>query len=358
VNSRKLQRWTDLLVALLRHGLGATFTELSRDVPGYELGDQPSERDKATVKRMFERDKAELIAFGVPIETVEHGDEIEKYRLRSSNFYLPYLSVAGGAKRPNRVDKDGYHSVQQLAFEPDELAAIASAAARAEKLGDPLLAESARSAARKLAFDLPHIGAGSHDEVLVHAERLDRSLVAELDFALLGRKRLSFTYRSFSTDSTTTRTVEPLGIFFLNSHWYVAAREEEGSPVKNFRVSRMRDVKANRASPQTPDFAAPPTFNLRDHTRSRLAWELGDADANEAVVEFESSHGSVVPWLQLGAQVPGHAKRRAFRVRQLERFARWILSFGGAAKAISPPALEESVRRMARETLARYEDAT
>ena len=354
----KIQRWTDLLVGLLRHRLGATFTDLAEDVPAYALPRRPTERQKATVKRMFERDKAELLAFGVPIETIGREDEIEKYRLRPADFYLPYLSIldhSGRRKAPRRVDRDGYHSVQALAFEPDELAAIGTALARVQKLGDPLLAAHARSASRKLAFDIPGIEGDDQDDVIVQAERVDPAVFPVLNEALLGRKRITFTYRSMSGDSTSARAVEPLGVFFLNSHWYLAARELNAHVVKNFRVSRMTRVAANRSRPQSADFAAPDDFDLRDHARSRQAWELGDADAVDAVVEFTAHSGAAAPWLQLGALVPGEPARRAYRVKSPERFIRWLMSLARAAKPVSPPQLVDAYRNSLRATLRRYE---
>lgn len=358
MRSSKLQRWTDVLVALLRHRFGATFTELSDDVPAYRLPDRPTEKEKATVKRMFERDKDELLAFGIPIETMGSGQEIETYRLRPTNFYLPYLSIVQGAGRgasPRRIDRDGYHSVQKLSFEPDELDAIGAAAARVQKLGDPLLAEHARSAARKLAFDLPDLDDAAQDAVIVRTDRLNTAIVSALNDALVARKRLSFTYHSMAGDSVGRRSVEPLGLFFINGHWYLAARDSGSDTVKNFRVSRMRRATANRARPHTPDFTVPPAFDLREHAKSRLAWELGDAEAIEAVVAFTVRTGAVQPWLQLGAAVPGQPDQRAFRVRALDRFVRWVLSLGGAAEPVSPPEFVEAFRRTVIDTLARYE---
>ena len=58
----KVQRWIDLLAALLSRQLPSSFEELRGDVPAYAAGDGP------TLMRMFERDKDELRAFGVPIE--------------------------------------------------------------------------------------------------------------------------------------------------------------------------------------------------------------------------------------------------------------------------------------------------
>ncbi|MGH7646985.1 MAG: helix-turn-helix transcriptional regulator [Gemmatimonadaceae bacterium] len=361
MTSSKLQRWTDLLVGLLRHRLGATFTELADDVPAYALPKRPTEREKAAVKRMFERDKAELLAFGVPLETVGAEDEIEKYRLRPANFYLPYLSIldrSGRRKPPRRVDRDGYHSVQSLGFEPDELAVLGVALARVQKLGDPVLAEHARSAARKLAFDIPDIEREGQDDVTVQAERIAPAVFPPLNDALLGRKQLTFTYHSMSGDSTSKRTVEPLGLFFLNSHWYLAAREPGASVVKNFRVSRMQRAAANRSRPQSPDFEAPNDFDLREHARSRHAWELGDADAINAVVQFVAHTGAAAPWIQLGAAVPGQPAQRAYRIKSFDRFVRWLMSLAGAAKPVSPPELVDAYRRAVRDTLRCYETSS
>ena len=358
MTSSKVQRWTDVLVGLLRHRLGATFTELADEVPAYALPPRPTERQKASVKRMFERDKAELLAFGIPIETIGREDEIEKYRLRPADFYLPYLSILEHSDRtrsPRRVDRDGYHSVQSLAFEPDELAVLGAALARVQKLGDPILAAHARSAARKLAFDIPGIEHDGQDDVTVRAERVDPAVFPVLNEALLGRKQLTFTYHSMSGDSTAARTVEPLGLFFLNSHWYLAARDAGAHVVKNFRVSRMQRVAANRARPQSADFAAPAGFDLREHARSRHAWELGDAEATEAVVEFVAQTGAAAPWMQLGAAVDGQPGQRIYRVRSLDRFVRWLMSLAGAARPVSPPELVESYRGALRAALRCYE---
>lgn len=357
MTSSKVQRWTDLIVGLLRHRLGVTFTELADDVPAYALPKRPTERQKATVKRMFERDKAELLAFGLPIETMDREDEIEKYRLRPSNFYLPYLSIldhTGRGKTPPRVDRDGYHSVQSLTFAPDELSALGAAISRVQKLGDPLLAEHARSACRKLAFDLEDLRREGQDDVAVRAERVDPAILAVLNEGLLGRKHLTFTYHLLSGDSTSKRTVDPLGLFFLNSHWYLAARDGSAGIVKNFRASRIEGVSANRSRPQTADFSVPQDFDLREHARSRYAWELGDADAIDAVVEFAAPTGAAWPSMQLGKAVDGQPARRSYRVKSIDRFVRWLMSLAGAAKPVSPLEVIEAYQHAVRDTLALY----
>src|SRR5215510_5916749 len=88
----KLQRWIDLLAALLARRFGITFTELKALVPAYG-----ATKDPATIARMFERDKDELRALGIPIRVrEEETDEgvAERYYIKARDLYLPYLALA------------------------------------------------------------------------------------------------------------------------------------------------------------------------------------------------------------------------------------------------------------------------
>ena len=89
--STKLQRWIDLLAALLGHRMPVTFAELAKEVPGYlDDGSVAAGNPSASLKRMFERDKDVLLALGVPIESIgEEGSEESAYRVRTKDIYLP-----------------------------------------------------------------------------------------------------------------------------------------------------------------------------------------------------------------------------------------------------------------------------
>jgi proteasome accessory factor B len=146
MKSPKIQRWIDLLAALLRRRFPITLEEITDEVPAYRQG-----KGKETLRRMFERDKDELRAYGVPIETVPMPEgDAPGYRLLSRDFYLPYLALRseGRTSRPRKVDRYGYSALPTLTFEPDELAAVADAGARVRELGNPQLAEEAESALR------------------------------------------------------------------------------------------------------------------------------------------------------------------------------------------------------------------
>jgi proteasome accessory factor B len=361
----KLQRWTDLIAALLRLNYPATFEELARDVPAY--ADQSKKKD--AVMRMFERDKDELRSFGIAIETIPFEDDdgdTSGYRLDRKTFYLPYLSLAASGGRPGskprKIEKFWYRALANLIFEPDELTIIAQAAQRVRALGDPVLTDEIESALRKLSFDLPIPEPDSFDTVIVAEASSSYASAREnvfeiLNDALMRKKRVTFDYHAMSSDMDTQRTVEPFGLFFLSSHWYLAARLPEKNEMRNFRLNRMRNVSINASRSQSSDFDIPPAFNLREHAKSRKPWELGDGDMGEAIVDFHRTTGPTKAAARLGVAVEGAADRRKFRLKNLDSFARWLLSFGGEAIPVSPAALVEEFERQVKLTSRIYESA-
>ncbi len=356
----KIQRWIDILAALLRHRFGLTIEQLVDEVPAYSAASADDAR-----ARMFERDKKELRALGVPIETVSVDDgESARYRLRTSDFYLPYLTVVGPAGRAGsrRLDRDGYRALQTLAFEPDELSLVIDAATRARQLGDPSLSADAASALRKLAFDLPVDSVSAESGTVIARPRAaaDPEALAALGEALRARKRVELQYHSMNSDATSHRAVEPYGLFFLGGHWYLTGRDMERDALRNFRVSRVSAVAMNARRMETHDYAIPVSFVLAEHARSRQAWELGDGDAEMALVEFDDvslATGAVNAAAALGSSVAGAPLRRRFVVRRTRVFARWLLSLGGSARPLSPPAVVDEYSELLTATLAHYQDA-
>ncbi|MGH7678880.1 MAG: helix-turn-helix transcriptional regulator [Gemmatimonadaceae bacterium] len=347
----KLQRWTDLIAGLLAHNYPVTFDQLAREVPAYAAGLDPAHKE--STKRTFERDKDELREFGVPIESISIEDgENTGYRLSPKKFYLPYLTVAD-SERASTPKPPGYRALPQVAFDPDELAVLAQSVARLEKLGDPMLADDARSAGAKLLFDIPFFDQAPIDVRIVdldeHAEHFD--VLAD---ALRHHKTVTFSYRAPSTGAVTERHVDPYGLFFVYAHWYLAAFDRTRDGVRNFRVSRMSHVAANKKKPQTRDFDVPETFRLREHAQSRVAWDLGDGEQQVAEVRFVGTSGAVQAAARSGDAVTGRDDVRRFPVRRMDTFARWLLSFAGEAVPVAPLALVDVYRQLARDTLAVY----
>ena len=192
--------------------------------------------------------------------------------------------------------------------------------------------------------------------MLARAEPATAAQIRILGQALLRLKRVTFTYHSMTRDATDRRTAEPYGLFFQSGHWYLAARDTDSDAMRNFRVSRMREITVNTKTPQSADYAIAETFRLAAHTINRAPWELGAGDGEPMVIEFRGTSGVATAALRSGAQCSLGDRFREFHVRRIDSFVRWILSFAGEAVPVSPPALLAQYTAAARATLDVYRE--
>lgn len=346
---RKLQRWIDLMAALLARRFGMTFDEIRDAVPGY-AGDKAE-----SVRRTFERDKDELRAMGVPIETRgTEGNPETRYILAGTQFYLPYLSVVSprGRAHPKRVDRYGYHSLMSLDLTVDELALLADAAARVRQLGDPALAADIARALAKLAIDIPddHLAAAPNVAVVAPRNVASSPVFAALTDALLRRKRVAFSYFGIERDETRDRDVEPYGMAFTSGHWYLHARDPGHDDVRRFRLARIRNAVVNPVGPGTPDYVIPRAFRLAVHAHPVPPWELGTDPPVDVVVRYSAANGVTRSARALGASVPGQPDLTRYAVRRRDRFCRWLLGLAGDAVPVSPPAITNEWRDLVERT--------
>jgi predicted DNA-binding transcriptional regulator YafY len=354
----KLQRWLDIISYLVGRRLPVSADELMRGVPAFAerwASDDP--KDHEAVRRMFERDKDELRRFGIPIRTVQYSREGEPdlqegYQLDRRDFYLPYLrlvqQVGGRPDYPERA-----RPARMEIARADAPLALDALRRVADLPGFPLVGE-ARSAFRKLAFDIDPQQFSSHTPVLF----LDRPGAAELterlrtlSDALLARKRVSFRYHGIYRGAETSRDVAPYGMLFQHGHWYLIGHDATRDALRVFRVGRMQDVDTNRRSPHTPDYTIPDDFSL-DAYVGREAWELGEGEEAPVVarVRFRfplslwaqrNEHGTLE-----STTTDGEAVRR-FEVHQVEPFLRWLLGLGGEAEVVGPDTLRDELKALA-----------
>jgi len=349
----KVQRWIDLIAALLRRWSPMSFETLAREVPAYSNTAQGQDARM----RMFERDKDELRALGVPIESVagEDGLPASAYVLKSRAFYLPYVMPAADESaraQPRRPEGPGYQGLPVLAFAPDQLAMVARGAARVQQMRHAALAADAATALRKLAFDVSFSDGGAREVTIGALRENNAAILDTLDQAVRRRKIITFNYRSMERDVRAERRVRPYGLLFISSVWYLLGHDELADALRHFRVSRIGDVSINPARAKKTDFDIPRDFDLWKHAESRQAWELGDGDAITVKVKFDASRAYAVAGAELGE--PATQGCRKFRVRRPDAFVRWLLSFGGAARPVSPPNVVSAWRKLARDTAKHY----
>ncbi|MEX2473507.1 MAG: WYL domain-containing protein [Gemmatimonadota bacterium] len=357
----KLQRWLDVIAYLAGRRLPGTVEQLWEAVPAYEAGLEGDEKAKQTVRRMFERDKDELRGLGIPIETVPYSihfgrEQTVGYRLGAQDFHLPYLRLVAEA----RGGSGAAGGERDFPIEAPEARAALEGLSELSALPAFPLRTSARSAFRKLAFDLdPGL---AREAPVVYAEDPETAASREplrlLSDAVQRRKAVRFGYRGMTRDTDEARHVEPYGLLFQHGRWYLVGRDVDQDGKRMFRLGRMRDVALVRGKKKDADYEVPEGFSLADHA-GRAAWEIGeDTDGPvEADVWFafprslwaeRNEHGTLVGDKDDGSQL------RRFRVLRRDPFLRWVLSLAGDARVVAPEPLARAFTELVTDVMRRY----
>jgi predicted DNA-binding transcriptional regulator YafY len=245
-------------------------------------------------------------------------------------------------------------------LERDAASAAVEALKRVAELPGFGLAREARSALRKVAFDLEVDDLGRAPVLYVDRPGANevRERMALLTDAVRARKNVRFRYHGIYRGEATERSVEPWGLLFQHGHWYLIGNDDRKKAVRVFRLGRMEDVQVNDRAARTPDYDIPPEFELADYAR-REAWELGGGEeaALRARISFAfpaSLWAARNGFGELVVDEPEGATIREFDVHQVGPFLRWLQSFAGEATVVSPPEVRDEQVALARETAAVY----
>jgi predicted DNA-binding transcriptional regulator YafY len=367
VKSNKTARWLDLLAYLLQHRFPVTREDIFSHVAEYraDLEARNTPAAQESLRRKFERDKDELRALGIDLETVElpgaAGDEpATGYRLRERDLYLPYLELreSGSVEATGQRHERPYANLLRIVLGRGEMELLDRATRRVADLDGSPLAAAARSARGKLAFDLP-LPLGAVERLLAHPLTGDAARALEvLQQAVSGRVAVRCKYHSIGRDAEEERVIEPYGLFFNWGHWYTAARSRERDAMRVFRLDRMSNAKLLTGA--AAEYSVPPDFSIRDYV-GRPPWELSAAAPVRAVVRFGFPEGRWVAAQGVGEvveEVLGDGGALiAFAVRDRGPFLRWLLTFRAGVEIHEPVALARELSDLRQRVAALYATA-
>ncbi|MFL5291891.1 MAG: helix-turn-helix transcriptional regulator [Myxococcales bacterium] len=237
----RTERLLDLVALLLGASEPIPFAELRESFPD----DYGGARDAA--ERKLERDKAELLQLGVPIEFVppQYDDErdIGGYRIDRGAYFLP-----------------------DPGFTPEEAAALYAAASAALASRDFPFAQDLAHALRKLSVGSPDTASGREAAArgLLVVRPGDPGRAAKLSTladAVARRKRVKLRYRAQSTGEVTEREVDPYGLAFRHGAWKLVGYCHLRTDQRVFALDRVEWLDVNEQKPAQPDFAIPDGFD-------------------------------------------------------------------------------------------------
>jgi predicted DNA-binding transcriptional regulator YafY len=312
----RLERLVNLVIALRETRTPLTAAEIRRRVAGY------GQDDHEAFRRMFERDKADLRALGVPLETAQLDalGEQQGYRIDPQRYDLPALD-----------------------FPADELMALAVAV---DATG---LADSATSGLRKLEIDAGGPGVSGTGSV---AAVIDAPLAAPnlevLAGAQLTRTTVRFSYQT-AEGEVGVRTLDPYALVHRRGRWYVLGRDHERAAERAFRLDRIDGAVRMMGEPGAFD---PPA---REVDVDAVVPDLPEGSPRSAVVDASPDVAWQVARSARGAGIPmpGGWTRFTIPLGDPETFVGWALEQGPEVVVVEPDELRARIvaalRRLAGE---------
>lgn len=236
-----VDRLLNLAAALLNSEQPLPIDQIRAQVRGYEQGNDESFR------RMFERDKSDLIDMGLDVTYVEAGEGRSGYTARRADV------------------------LAAIDLTPVELAALHLAVTSV--VLDGVDEDQVTSGIHKLGGTV----GGSGRPV---AEIPMPGVLAELFDAVLHHRVATFEYAPSDGATSERRELEPHRLQFELGNWYVSGHDRGRDAGRSFRVDRIRSAVALGPA---EEFTVPEQrkgVNVRP-------WELGDGPAVTAQVRLD-----------------------------------------------------------------------
>ena len=317
----RAERLLDLVALLLDAREPVSFSEL-RELFPEEYGG-----NRVAAERKLERDKAELLQLGVPVEYVEPHNLDERdlggYRIDRKAFFLPDPGLS-----------------------PEESAALYAAGSAALEARDFPFAQDLQHALSKLAVagnSAPALANASARRLLVVRPGADAARAQKLRTlgdAVARRKRVHLVYRAPPSldgkpGEKTERDVDPWGLAFRTGAWRVVGFDHLRKAQRTFVVDRIEAVTVNAKLPASPDFEPPADFDA-GAVAGRRPWQWPNEPAREIVLR-------AAPGSELLLERDFEAAGGRLEVRYLDGLVPQLLSLGDRVWIESPPEAREKV---------------
>ncbi|GAB4238188.1 MAG: hypothetical protein Kow00109_12470 [Acidobacteriota bacterium] len=281
-------------------------------------------------QRKFERDKAELVSLGIPIDYQPPSeDRPDGYVIRKEKLFLP-----------------------EIQFTPEECSLLMLAAeAVLREPGFPYR-DQLESALHKI-LSLQAAPSDPPDGIAISwsspPAAPDPGIVEKIRDALERRKKIRIRYHAFSTGRTTERTIHPYGLVFRRGKWILVGWDQLRKDIRQFVLSRISHLEVNRRRPGTPDFSIPEDFSLHAYYRQQ-PWELPQHEPEDVVLEISPRRRG-----ELLSQLPGAESvgENRFRIRVTNRPAllAWILEQKTDVTVVAPDSVRGDLVKALRKLL-------
>jgi len=268
---------------------------------------------------------------------------------------VPIIGEAGSGYRL----MEGY-KLPPVMFTQDEASALLTAAKLVQSKTDAGISKYYSSALDKIKAVLRHSEKDHIEEIDDHIAVMTHPAIMhqpqeELHLQPLLRSIGSSSvveigYTSLERNETTTRKVEPVGIYYLGSHWYLVAFCQLRNDYRNFRTDKISrlvvtDETISKTHPSLQSF-------ISQVSEEREVYEVV-VDVEPDIVKYLGDQKYYNGYVR--QEMTGDHVRMYFLSGSLMGFARWFMLFGDHGKIVKPAQLNQMIAQIAENILKKVE---
>jgi proteasome accessory factor B len=319
----KVVRQLNLLIYVLKSSGSLSFSQIKENMDDY------ASENEETSRKLFERDKKDLRAMGIPLA---YNKSEDAYSIESARFYIQKMTLSEEEKCLLRVMINLLLNTREFPIFQNELISSVQKLAASGYYA----IENAKSCPSYILTS--------------QVRKLDNefdSTLYSISAAIFDRQRLLFEYPSITDDKITSRHVDPLGMMFRDGTPYLIGYCHLRRSIRIFNIFRIENLKIVRISSEEISFTVPKDFKIEIYS-NREIWEFENEPSYTAVIRFSSD----IAWLienQFSNKIPIEKQKNGdilFKpvVSNTEGITNFVLSFGDKAVAEEPLKLRRYIK--------------
>lgn len=256
---------------------------------------------------------------------------------------------------------DGYH-LPPVMFTQDEANSMLLAAKIVEKVGDKSVRDAFGSALHKIKSVLPDAGKDDLESLEGHIEfgrmsqdepMVSGNYLTEIQRAIIGKESLRMDYFN-NREESSSRTVEPIGLFYYSMAWHLIAWCRMRHGYRDFRTDRIRSL-ANEGEKFDPR-------NLLSLQEYLATIVNANREVRRVTVLFNTSVARFTRQTRyfqgFVSEEPVEGKVRMYFLSScLHSLCRWLLTYGNHVEIESPAEAKDLMLELIEELNAHYTQA-
>lgn len=179
---------------------------------------------------------------------------------------------------------------------------------------------------------------------------LEMKIFSALAKATAQRQRLKLMYRKPGFKESEQRLVDPYHLGNINGEWFLFAFDHARQDLRTFVPARVEKIELTGIT-----FPRPENFSLEARLRDSFGVHSGKG-THDVLIRFSPRVAVYIrekkwPGAQQLVELDDGGVELTLKLSSLVEVERWVLEWGGDAKVIKPPQLDERVKAAARKIL-------